>query len=51
MDQVEGGGCLGEHEGDEGDDVQAGDGLGQSLVVAGEASEAGGLGEAALHMR
>ena len=38
-----------EHEAGEGDEVQAGDGLGQSLVVAHEASEAGGPGEGALN--
>jgi len=38
-----------EHETGEGDEMQAGKGLGQALVVAGEATEAGQPGEAALH--
>jgi hypothetical protein len=37
MDQVEDCGGLGEHEGDEGDEVEAHDGLGQAFVVASEA--------------
>jgi hypothetical protein len=40
VDQVEYGRGLGGHEGDECDEVQAYDGLRQSLVVAGGASEA-----------
>lgn len=40
-----------EHEAGEGDEVQASDGLWQALVVADEASEAGGPGEGALDMR
>ena len=39
---------LFEHEADEGDDVQIGERLRQSLVVAHEAAEAGGPGEGAL---
>jgi hypothetical protein len=38
-----------EHETGEGDEMQAGKGLGQALVVAGEATEAGQPGAAALH--
>ena len=37
-----------EHQADEGDEVQARQGLRQPLVVAGEAAEAGCPGEAAL---
>jgi glucokinase len=38
-----------EHEAGEGHEVQAGQGLGQPLVVAGQAAEARHPGEAALH--
>src|SRR5919107_1283552 len=44
-DQVEEGGGFGEHEGDAGDEVQAGHGLRQSLIVAGETAEACGCRE------
>ena len=39
---------LFEHDADESDDVQVGEGLRQSLVVLDEAAEAGGPGEGAL---
>jgi hypothetical protein len=50
-DQVEGGCGFGEHEGHEGDEVQAGEGRWQALVVAGETAEAGVPGEGALNDR
>jgi hypothetical protein len=42
-------GCdgIGKHEGGKGDKVEACDGLGQALVIAGEAAEAGGSGRSA----
>ena len=40
---------LFEREVGEGDEVQAGEGLGQSLIVAGEAAEAGEPAEGALN--
>ena len=39
----------GEHEAGEGDEVQAGQGPGQPLVIAGEPAEAHGPGKAAFH--
>ena len=47
MDQGQVAGAF-EHEDDEGDEMQAGQGLGQALIVSCEPSAAGHPGEAAL---
>ena len=47
MDQGQVSGVA-EHEDDEGDEVQAGQGLRQAFMISGQAPEAGGPGEAAI---